>query len=58
MSDLAAQGVGVIMISSEMPDVLGMADTILVMKEGRVSKVFDEVKGVTQEMILESAMNM
>ncbi len=58
MSDLAAQGFGVIMISSEMPEVLGMADTILVMKEGRVSKVFDEVKGVTQEMILESAMNM
>ena len=58
MSDLAAQGFGVIMISSEMPEVLGMADTILVMKEGRVSKIFDEVKGVTQEMILENAMNM
>jgi rhamnose transport system ATP-binding protein len=58
MSDLAAQGFGVIMISSEMPEVLGMADTILVMKEGRVSKIFDEVKGVTQEQILESAMNM
>jgi ABC-type sugar transport system ATPase subunit len=41
-----------------MPEVLGMADTILVMKEGRVSKIFDEVKGVTQEQILESAMNM
>ena len=43
------------MISSEMPEVLGMADTILVMKEGRVSKIFDEVKGVTQEQILEAA---
>ncbi len=40
MSELAAQGFGVIMISSEMPEVLGMADTILVMKEGRVSKIF------------------
>ncbi|MBR0366251.1 MAG: sugar ABC transporter ATP-binding protein [Clostridia bacterium] len=58
MSDLAAQGFGVIMISSEMPEVLGMADTILVMKEGRVSKIFDEVKGVTQEQILEAAMNI
>jgi rhamnose transport system ATP-binding protein len=58
MSDLASQGFGVIMISSEMPEVLGMADTILVMKEGRVSKIFDEVEGVTQEQILESAMNM
>lgn len=58
MSDLAAQGFGVIMISSEMPEVLGMADTILVMKEGRVSKIFEEAKGVTQEQILEAAMNI
>lgn len=60
MSDLAAQGYGVIMISSEMPEVIGMADTILVMKEGRVSKIFegDEVKGITQEKILEAAMDM
>jgi len=58
MSDLASQGFGVIMISSEMPEVLGMADTILVMKEGRVSKIFEEVEGVTQEQILESAMNI
>ena len=48
----------VIMISSEMPEVLGMADTILVMKEGRVSKIFADATGVTQEQILEAAMNM
>lgn len=58
MSELAAQGFGVIMISSEMPEVLGMADTILVMKEGRVSKIFEDATGVTQEQILEAAMNM
>lgn len=58
MSKLASQGYGVIMISSEMPEVLGMADTILVMKEGKVSKVFDECKDVTQEQILEAAMNI
>ena len=57
MSELAAQGFGVIMISSEMPEVLGMADTILVMKEGRVSKIFADATGVTQEQILEAAMN-
>ena len=54
----SAQGFGVIMISSEMPEVLGMADTILVMKEGRVSKIFADATGVTQEQILEAAMNM
>ena len=58
MSELAAQGFGVIMISSELPEVLGMADTILVMKEGRVSKIFADATGVTQEQILEAAMNM
>lgn len=58
MSQLAAQGYGIIMISSEMPEVLGMADTILVMKEGRVSKVFDDAATVTQEQILEAAMTI
>ena len=58
MSSLAAKGYGVIMISSEMPEVLGMADTILVMKEGRVSKIFNDCSNVTQEQILEAAMNV
>ena len=58
MSKLAAQGYGVIMISSEMPEVLGMADTILVIKEGRVSKTFTDCGNVTQEQILEAAMNV
>lgn len=31
-----------------------MADTILVMKEGRVSKIFADATGVTQEQILEA----
>lgn len=58
ISELAVKGYGVIMISSEMPEVLGMADTIVVMKEGRVSKIFEDCKNVTQEQILESAMNI
>lgn len=58
MSELASQGYGIIMISSEMPEVLGMADTILVMKEGRVAKIFEDTKNVTQEQILEAAMNI
>ncbi|NLI00736.1 MAG: sugar ABC transporter ATP-binding protein [Chthonomonadales bacterium] len=36
MNDLAAQGVGILMISSELPEVLGMSDRILVMHEGRI----------------------
>ena len=36
MNDLAAQGRGVVMISSEMPELLGMCDRIYVMSEGRI----------------------
>jgi rhamnose transport system ATP-binding protein len=40
LSDLAAEGVAVLMISSELPEVLGMADRIIVLFEGRVSREF------------------
>lgn len=33
---LAAQGVGVLLVSSEVPEVLGLADRVLVMREGRM----------------------
>ena len=36
MSDLANQGVAIIMISSELPEVLGMSDRVIVMHEGRI----------------------
>jgi rhamnose transport system ATP-binding protein len=55
ISDLAAQGYGIIMISSEMPEIIGMSDRIVVMREGRVAKILDR-NGVTQEAILEAAM--
>lgn len=55
MSELACQGYGVIMVSSEMPEVLGMSDRIAVMREGRITKIFDR-KDATQTAILEAAM--
>jgi rhamnose transport system ATP-binding protein len=36
MGELAAQGLAIILISSELPEILGMADTIIVMNEGRI----------------------
>lgn len=55
MNDLAATGYGIIMVSSEMPEVLGMSDRIVVMKEGRISAIM-ETSSATQEKILSAAM--
>jgi rhamnose transport system ATP-binding protein len=41
MSELAQQGLGILMISSELPEVLGMSDRILVMRQGRLVAEFD-----------------
>ncbi len=56
MIDLANKGKGVIMVSSEMPELLGVTDRILVMSNGRLAGIVD-TKTVTQETILKlSAM--
>lgn len=54
ISNLAGAGKGIIMISSEMPEVMGMADRIVVMHEGRMTGVIDR-KDFTQELIMEMA---
>jgi len=54
MVDLAKQGVAVIMISSELPEILGMSDRILVMKQGGVVAEFARGEA-TQEDILRCA---
>jgi inositol transport system ATP-binding protein len=54
ISELAGQGVAVLMISSELPEVLGMSDRILVMHEGRMTGIVDR-KDATQVKIMELA---
>lgn len=51
MVSLAKQGKGIIMISSELPEVIGMSDRVMVMHEGKVAGVLDREE-VTQEKIL------
>ena len=51
MNRLAAQGVAIIMISSELPEVLGMSDRTLVMHEGRIAGELSG-KDATQERIM------
>ena len=52
---LAAQGLGIILISSDLPEVLAMGDRVLVMREGRQMGLFDR-KAATQEKIMTAAM--
>ena len=55
MSHLAQQGVAIIMISSEMPEILGMSDRIMVMHEGRIKGELRR-QDATQEKIMKMAI--
>nr|WP_330387836.1 sugar ABC transporter ATP-binding protein [Anaerobium acetethylicum] len=55
MGELAKQGYAIIMVSSEMPEILGMSDRIVVMCDGRVTGELSRDEA-TQEMILVKAM--
>ena len=56
MNELAAAGKAIIMISSELPEVLGMADRILVMHAGRVTGEIADARRATQEQIMQLAV--
>jgi D-xylose transport system ATP-binding protein len=54
MNELAAQGLAIVMVSSELPEILGVSDRIVVMSEGRVSGEFS-IGEATQEKIMAQA---
>ena len=54
LNQLASQGVGILMISSELPEILAMSDRILVMYQGRI-KAEIEGKRATEEIIMRFA---
>jgi rhamnose transport system ATP-binding protein len=55
IGELAAQGIGIILISSDLPEVLAMSDRILVMREGRQMGIFGREEA-NQETIMTAAM--
>lgn len=55
INDLAAQGLGIILISSDMPEIMAMSDRILVMREGKQMGIFSRAEA-TQEKVLAAAM--
>ncbi|MGB3440341.1 MAG: sugar ABC transporter ATP-binding protein [Actinophytocola sp.] len=54
LAELAASGIAVLMISSELPEVLGMADRVLVMHEGRLTAELSKAEA-TEETVLHAA---
>jgi putative multiple sugar transport system ATP-binding protein len=55
MNDIIAAGKSVIMVSSELPEALGMADRIYVMNEGKIKGVLNKEEA-TQEKIMHLAL--
>jgi rhamnose transport system ATP-binding protein len=55
MSSLAADGLAIVMVSSELPEVLGMADRIVVLREGRVAAQLTRAEA-TEETVMYAAM--
>ena len=52
INSLVEAGVAVIMISSELPEILGMSDRVAVMHQGEITGIFDNDETLTQEKIL------
>ncbi|WP_341479928.1 sugar ABC transporter ATP-binding protein [Anaerofilum hominis] len=57
MNDLARQGIAIIMISSELPEIINMSDRVVVMREGTVSRVLERPQ-LSQEEIMKYAVNI
>ncbi|HXI27755.1 MAG TPA: sugar ABC transporter ATP-binding protein, partial [Vicinamibacterales bacterium] len=57
MNRLTAQGAGILMISSELPELLGMSDRILVMHHGRIQTVLEHNEA-TEERVVSAALGL
>ncbi len=55
MSELAAQGLSVIMVSSEIPEIMGMSDRVVVMREGRVVGRFERAELSAEKLVRAAA---
>jgi len=55
ISELALSGMGVVMVSSELPEIMAMSDRIIVMSEGKKTAEFDR-KEATEEKLLKAAI--
>ena len=57
MNQLAEQGMAIIMISSELPEIINMSDRVIVMRSGEISAVLER-EDLSQEKIMRYAVNI
>jgi ribose transport system ATP-binding protein len=55
MNQMKREGKAVVMVSSELPETLGVADRIYVMHEGEITKCFDRVEGLSETGVMKYA---
>ena len=55
MGELVSEGLSVIMISSELPEIIGMSDRIIVMREGLIASVLDNDDRLSAEILVRAA---
>ena len=58
MSKLAAEGLAILMISSELPEILGMSDRVLVMREGHMTGQFSRAEATQEDIISAATQNV
>jgi rhamnose transport system ATP-binding protein len=58
MSELAGEGLSVIMVSSELPEILGMSDRVLVMREGRMAGTWEREELDAETLVRAATGNM
>lgn len=51
ISELASQGLSIIMVSSELPEILGMSDRVLVMREGLMAGLFERADATAEQLV-------
>ena len=56
MEDFVAEGKSIIMVSSELPEIIGMSDRVIVMREGHINGVLDSKEDFTEVNLLSHAM--
>lgn len=58
MNELKAEGMAIVMVSSELPEILGMSDRILVLNEGCIAAELENHSGITEEHLMEKAIGI